>query len=95
MPVPVVAVGPQTAGAQRVAVLDNLRDGSRGTESQPVIRIADLESHASVGRYPLSDRAVKLQFSADGKRLFAVSRDGVLSIIDPLQRLADQPLLCD
>ena len=91
----VAAVGPRTASAQLVAVRDNVQDGSRGTDPQHVIRIADLESLATVGRYPMSDMAVQMQFSADGKRLFAVSRDGVLSIIDPLQRMADQPLLCD
>jgi len=90
-----VVVGPRTASAQLMAVRGYDYDYNQGNDPQPVIRIADLESRVTLGRYPLSHMAVQMQFSADGKRLFAMSSDGVLSIIDPLQRVADKPLLCD
>lgn len=50
-------------------------------------KIADLNSLATLGTYPMPSEPVQVKFSKDGKKLFALGRGGTISIVDPQKRV--------
>lgn len=51
------------------------------------IKIADLASLVTLGAYPTPSEPVQVQFSADGNSVFALGKDGTLSVIDSKKRM--------
>lgn len=77
-----------TSGLDLVAV---------ATPADSLIRIANLQSHVTLGSYPAPGRVSQLRFSKNGAKLFALGEAGVLSIIDPQKRIqpdVELDLLC-
>jgi membrane associated rhomboid family serine protease/DNA-binding beta-propeller fold protein YncE len=64
-----------------------------GTEAQEV-SVTNLESLVPIGRYPVKGFVMKLRFSGDGSKLYAVLNNGTLSVIDLAQRMASSELIC-
>ncbi|MES2887525.1 MAG: rhomboid family intramembrane serine protease [Pseudomonadota bacterium] len=60
---------------------------------EAAVRIGNLDSGNTLGQYPLPSGPVQLRFAKDGTRLFVLSSEGTLSVIDPRQRLAAAPNL--
>ncbi len=79
------------------------------TGQQPVVRVTDLETGVDLGFFPTVGYPIDAQFSADGKRLYILSKDSeagyaarTLSVVDLSKPMADPhesyagiPLICE
>ena len=73
------AISKKSNGDALVAIADRSVD---------YIRIANLDSGITLGLYPIPSVPVRMLFSKDGTKLFALGNKGTLSIIDISQRVA-------
>ena len=79
------AFGVKAGGDYMVAVVDR---------RSSYIRVANINSGASLGHFPIPSIPTRIQFSSDGRRLYALGSQGTLSIIDLNKRMQSSALIC-
>ena len=63
-------------------------------ERSSFVHVVNLDSQVSRGRFPVDSHVIQMKFSDNGKRLFALTSQGTLSVLTLDQRLADDKVLC-